>query len=165
MGRGREGLKCTSNATYRPAASSSFIKHKMSVQLQRDTKPEMAIRRILHARGYRYRVDYRLPGIRQRADIAFPRLRIAVFVDGCFWHSCPQHGTTPRRNRNWWVTKFEENKRRDADTNQLLTSQGWTVIRFWEHERPDTAVMHIEKAIMRLDSRNRWSSNPSFRAE
>ena len=107
----------------------------MSRQARRDTAPEVAMRRELHRRGLRFRVDWPLPGLaRRRADIAFTRRRVAVFVDGCFWHSCPVHATAPVSNRGWWAEKLANNVRRDRQTNAHLRAAGWTVIRFWEHE-------------------------------
>eukprot|EP01133_Synstelium_polycarpum_P019814 gene19814-23735_t len=109
----------------------------MSAQRRRDTKPEIALRRELHRRGLRYFVD-RAPvkGVRRRADLVFPRRKVAVFVDGCFWHSCPQHATFPKNNAQWWTDKLAANVVRDRDTDARLAEQGWTVIRVWEHEDP-----------------------------
>jgi len=107
----------------------------MSAARRRDTKPELDVRRILHARGLRYRVNYPVPGLPRRTiDIAFTRLRVAVFLDGCFWHGCPEHGTQPRANSDWWLTKLRQNVVRDTDTNHVLDSAGWYVLRYWEHE-------------------------------
>lgn len=101
----------------------------------RDTGPEMAVRRLLHARGFRYRVDLApVPGVRRRADIVFTRARVAAFIDGCFWHGCPEHATWPRTNADFWRQKIEGNRERDRDTDQRLREAGWTVLRFWEHE-------------------------------
>src|SRR4051794_14754026 len=85
-------------AEVRPTASDDATARRMARQRRRDTAPEIAVRRLLHARGFRYRVDAAIAGTRRRADLVFPRLRIAVFVDGCYWHGCPQHGTMPKRN-------------------------------------------------------------------
>jgi DNA mismatch endonuclease (patch repair protein) len=134
-------------ATNRPRAGSEEIRRKMSEQRRRDTKPEIAIRRILHSRGYRYRVDYRLPGTRRRADVAFTKIKLAVFVDGCFWHSCRLHGTFPRTNRDWWKEKLAANAVRDRDTDSRLRGLGWEVLRIWEHEDPSKVVDKIAKAI------------------
>lgn len=120
----------------------------MTRQRQRDTKPEVAIRSALHRAGFRYRVNYQpLPGLRRRADIAFPRKRVAVFVDGCFWHGCPDHATWPKENASWWREKIEANVRRDRDTDARLSSAGWTVIRIWEHEDTDEAKDHVASAM------------------
>jgi DNA mismatch endonuclease (patch repair protein) len=117
---------------------------KMSGLARQDTAPELGLRRALHALGLRYRLQVRVPGNnRRRIDIAFTRARVAVFVDGCYWHGCPDHGTRPKANREWWDWKIARNKARDADTNLLLTSQGWMVVRVWEHDDPSTAADRI----------------------
>ncbi len=123
-----------------PPASSAAALQRMARQSSRDTRPEIALRRALHARGARYRVDAPLPlsGMRRRADVLFSRARLAVFVDGCFWHGCPTHGTAPRANASWWSEKLARNRARDRDTDTRLREAGWTVIRVWEHE--DAAV-------------------------
>lgn len=108
----------------------------------------MAIRRRLHALGYRYRVDVRpLAGLNRRADLVFGPRRIAVFVDGCFWHACPDHGTWPKANGDWWRAKLERNRRRDAETDELLSAEGWTVVRVWEHEDPVEAADRVEAVL------------------
>lgn len=122
---------------------------RMSRQRRRDTKAELLVRRILHARGWRYRVDEPLPlgGVRRRADMLFSRRRVAVFVDGCFWHSCPDHGTSPRSNAAWWAAKLAANRERDQDTDRRLSELGWTVLRIWEHEEPLEAAKAIETVL------------------
>jgi DNA mismatch endonuclease, patch repair protein len=111
----------------------------------RDTAPEMALRRELHRRGLRYRVDAPiLPGLRRRADLVFPKRRIAVFVDGCFWHGCPEHGTESRSNAKFWDDKIRTNMARDADTNRRLMDAGWMVVRIWEHEPARDAADRVE---------------------
>jgi DNA mismatch endonuclease (patch repair protein) len=114
----------------------------MQSQRRASTDPELAIRRLVHAAGLRYRVDapLPLPGLRRRADLLFSRARIAVFVDGCYWHSCPQHATTPKANAAWWAAKLAGNVARDRDTDQRMFEAGWTVIRIWEHEDPADAA-------------------------
>ena len=115
---------------------------------RRDTPAEVALRRELHRRGLRYRVDHPpLPGLRRRADIVFTRPKVAVFCDGCYWHGCPDHGTWPKANADWWRQKIEANKRRDRDTDARLAAAGWTVIRVWEH---DDAVLAAEQIAERL---------------
>lgn len=101
---------------------------------RRDIKPERLLRSELHRRGLRFVVDRAVDGTRRRADIVFRGPRIAVYVDGCYWHNCPTHGTTPKENRSWWEEKFEANRSRDADTDARLTQDGWRVLRFWEHD-------------------------------
>lgn len=112
-------------------------------QRRRDTAPEIAIRRAVHARGLRYRVDATLPGTRRRADLLFTRAKVAVLVDGCFWHGCPEHGTQPKRNASWWAEKIAMNIRRDRDTDSRLTAADWKVVRVWSHEPVDQAVERI----------------------
>jgi DNA mismatch endonuclease (patch repair protein) len=119
---------------------------------RRDTSPEMAVRRLVHAAGLRYRVDARpLPDLNRRADLVFSRAKVAVFVDGCFWHGCPQHHTTSRTNAEYWAAKAQRNRARDAETDRLLADAGWTVLRVWEHEDPAEAaqrvvnVVHVER--------------------
>ena len=131
-----------------PRPLDSSVARRMSRQRRRDTAPEVALRRLLHRRGLRFRVDWPLPGMpRRRADIAFTRRRIAVFVDGCFWHACPEHRTAPATNAEWWATKLDKNVRRDRDTDEHLTSLGWTVLRYWEHEDPASAADSVEAAV------------------
>lgn len=132
----------------RPAASSAEVRRRMEGQRRRDTKPEVELRSRLWAIGLRYRVDHKvLPGLRRRADIAFLGPRVAVFVDGCFWHRCPEHGTTPRANREWWEQKLGRNVERDRDTDERLAAAGWLVVRVWEHHAVDEAVVRIEHAV------------------
>ena len=120
----------------------------MSRQRTRDTGPELAVRRRLHALGYRYRVDHRpLPDLRARGDLVFTRARVVVFVDGCFWHRCPQHATSPRHNGSWWQAKLDANVARDRATDRRLVDAGWRVVRIWEHEPPDVAVERVTAAL------------------
>lgn len=135
-----------------PAASSPDARKRMRSTRQRDTKPEIAIRSRLHRMGLRFRVDLApLKGVRRRADIIFTRVRVAVFVDGCFWHCCPEHGTWPKSNAEWWRQKLLGNQQRDRDTDRRLRDAGWTVIRVWEHEEPEVAAERIFNVI--ADSR------------
>ena len=114
----------------------------------RDTKPELAVRRLLHADGFRYRVNFRLdPSLRRTADIVFTRCRVAVFIDGCFWHGCPLHGTSPKANSGYWGPKLARNVERDRETTALLTASGWTVLRFWEHENPADVAALVERTL------------------
>ncbi|KSW20821.1 very short patch repair endonuclease [Cellulomonas sp. B6] len=116
----------------------------MSALRRRDNVPELAVRRRLHARGLRYRVTWPVPGQRRRTiDIAFTRARVAVYIDGCFWHGCPLHGTMPRSNTAWWEAKLSANRARDASVTSQLEELGWTVMRFWEHESPDAVAERI----------------------
>jgi DNA mismatch endonuclease (patch repair protein) len=110
-----------------------------------DTGPERQVRSLLHASGYRYRTNYRLdlPGVRVRPDIVFTRRRLAVFIDGCFWHRCPEHGTSPRANTHYWGPKLERNVARDQRVDQALRAAGWTVLRIWEHVAPSEAAAQV----------------------
>ena len=120
----------------------------MSLQATRDTAPEMRLRGPLHALGLRYRVHVRpLPDLRRTADIVFVSARVAVFVDGCFWHSCPDHGTAPSSIEAWWATKLAKNVERDADTDSHLAAAGWLVVRVWEHEDPSMACSRVADAV------------------
>ena len=118
---------------------------------RRDTAPELAIRRLLHAYGLRYRVDYPLPlaGVRRRADIVFPRTRVAVFVDGCWWHGCRYHKGSARSNSAWWQAKITATIARDRDTDRRLAEAGWTTVRVWEHEEPAGAAARIMDLVRR----------------
>jgi DNA mismatch endonuclease, patch repair protein len=114
----------------------------------RDTKPEVELRRLLHARGFRYRVDSLvLPELRCRADLLFPRRRVAVFVDGCFWHRCPIHASDPKANAAYWSAKFERNVARDRAIDAALSKAGWTVVRVWEHEHPAHAADRVAAVV------------------
>lgn len=113
----------------------------MSKQKRRDTDAELRVRKLLHARGIRFRVDSRPePDLRVRGDIVWRGRRLVVFIDGCFWHGCPQHATRPKANAEWWASKLDENVRRDRRADQELASRGWTVLRFWEHEDPEVVA-------------------------
>ncbi len=115
---------------------------------RRDTKPEVELRRALHARGLRFRVDRPvLRGVRRRADIVFGPAHVAVFVDGCFWHGCPVHATWPQKNADFWREKIETNRLRDRDTDRRLQEAGWKVLRIWEHEHIDQAADRVADAV------------------
>ncbi|MCB0879408.1 MAG: very short patch repair endonuclease [Thermoleophilia bacterium] len=116
----------------------------MSRVPRRDTKPELAVRSALHRLGLRFRVDRSLLEDRRRkVDIVFGPARVAVFVDGCFWHNCPVHGTRPRANEAYWREKLRRNQERDRESDELLRADGWLVVRVWEHEDPETAAQNI----------------------
>lgn len=123
----------------------------MAAIRRRDTKPEVRLRSILHRLGYRFRKDHpiRIDDKVIRPDIAFTRRRVAVFIDGCFWHSCPEHGRQPRVNGEYWSPKLEGNVLRDREQTAALESRDWTVLRFWEHEAEDEIVARIGEAIRR----------------
>lgn len=114
----------------------------------RDTSPEVAVRRAVHALGLRYRVDRRpVRSINRRADLVFSRIKVAVFIDGCYWHGCPEHFVRPKSNVDYWSTKIGRNVERDRETNARLRDEGWTVLRFWEHDDPAEAAERIEAAV------------------
>jgi len=116
---------------------------------RRDTSPEIAVRSILHARGLRYRVDYPIRTAERtiRVDIAFPRAKLAILIDGCFWHGCPEHGTMPKRNRDYWEPKIARNRERDLHQTELLSEAGWRPVRFWTHDHPDEICNQILEAL------------------
>jgi DNA mismatch endonuclease (patch repair protein) len=133
----------------------------MQRQRRRDTAPELAIRRILHARGMRFFVDRKvLPELRTRADMVFPRWHLAIFIDGCFWHGCPDHGTTPKSNQAWWRAKLAGTAARDRKVDDSLRSSGWRVIRVWEHENPGAAAERIAAAVSELGIRHETQRAP-----
>lgn len=121
----------------------------MQANRRRDSAPELALRSALHRAGFRYRCDFRidLPGGRVRPDIVFTRKRVAVFVDGCFWHCCPEHGSKPSVNQSYWSPKLARNVERDARNTAWLTEAGWTVVRIWEHEDITSAMEQITAAL------------------
>jgi len=129
-------------------ASSEAVRRRMQAQKARDTQPELALRRQLHGAGLRYRVDRApLPGLRRRADVVFGPARVAVYLDGCFWHSCPDHGTRPRSNAKWWADKLQRNRERDAETDAALAAAGWLTLRFWEHDDVAAAARLVMAAV------------------
>ncbi|MEU9466456.1 very short patch repair endonuclease [Streptomyces avermitilis] len=122
----------------------------MSKQLSKNTGVELAVRRLLHAAGMRYRVEYPVPGMpRRRIDVAFPGAKVAVLIDGCFWHGCPQHATQPKANADWWRTKLDRNMARDRETTEHLLAAGWTVLRFWEHMPAQEVAAAVRAAVDR----------------
>ncbi|WP_255431472.1 very short patch repair endonuclease [Amycolatopsis sp. WAC 04169] len=121
---------------------------RMSKQRSRDTRIEVELRRALHAAGLRFRIHRRpVKGVRREADIVFGPARVAVFVDGCFWHGCPEHATWPKTNPDFWRTKIETNRRRDLDTDRKFAEAGWLVVRIWEHEPVASASAKIHEAV------------------
>ncbi|MER7474534.1 very short patch repair endonuclease [Micromonospora sp. NPDC000018] len=107
------------------------------------TKPELLIRQELHRRGLRFRINH--PALPGRPDIVFTKARLAVFVDGCFWHQCPEHGVMPKNNREWWQAKLRRNVERDREKDAALTALGWQVLHFWEHEDPTAVAEELEQ--------------------
>lgn len=131
-----------------PVPSSAAVSRQMRRQRERDVPRELVIRRALFREGYRYRVHAKVvPGTRREADLAFPGARVAVFLDGCFWHGCPEHGSVPKANNAWWATKLEDNRRRDRDSERRLADAGWTTVRVWEHEPVEAALARIASAL------------------
>lgn len=133
-----------------PEPSSDGVRARMSRQRRSGTMPEMSLRRELHRRGLRFRVDHRIDSAglrRRRADLVFTRRQVAVFVDGCFWHACPQHATSPKANGAWWAAKLAANVARDRDTDDRLAAAGWTVVRVWEHEPTIDAADRVERVV------------------
>ncbi|MBR7833480.1 very short patch repair endonuclease [Actinospica durhamensis] len=121
----------------------------------RDTKPELRLRSSLHALGLRYRVAIRpLASIRRTADVVFTGVKVAVFVDGCYWHGCPEHYRPAKRNTEFWSDKIEKNQQRDAETDRLLEQEGWIVIRVWEHEDASIAAERVRGAVLVARRRN-----------
>ena len=131
-----------------PDSSSSAVSERMRRQRAQDTDIEVDLRREIHRRGLRFRVHARVPDVgRVRPDVVFPTERVAVFVDGCFWHRCPDHGSAPKSNRIWWQEKLDANVERDSRFDRELQQAGWEVIRVWEHENLSEAARSVEKAV------------------
>lgn len=135
--------------------SSPETSRRMAKVRQKGTDAEIALRRELYRGGLRYRIDYEvMKKPRRVADVAFPGLKIAIFVDGCFWHGCPEHATWPKQNAEFWRQKIEANRHRDADTNSRLLDAGWTVLRFWEHESPIRAAETVAQTVARAKAKH-----------
>ncbi|MGI5286168.1 very short patch repair endonuclease [Nonomuraea polychroma] len=132
-------------------ASSEAVRASMRSNKSRDTAPELALRRAVHALGLRYRVGTRpMPGVRRTADLVFSRIKLAVFLDGCFWHGCSQHHSLAKTNSAYWREKLRTNRERDADTDRRLREAGWSVIRVWEHENPEEAAQRVAAEVRSL---------------
>jgi DNA mismatch endonuclease, patch repair protein len=125
-----------------PHPTTAAVSAVMKANLKNRTQPELLLRSCLHRRGYRFRKNLRIdvPGLTVRPDIVFTRKQLAVFVDGCFWHRCPDHGTNPRSNEQYWSAKLERNVQRDRDVDQRLQEAGWNVLRIWEHVSVEQAA-------------------------
>ena len=131
-----------------PDPSSESVSRRMRNTRRRDTPVEIRVRALLRERHLRFEVDRSIAGVtRARPDVLFPAERVAVFLDGCFWHSCPEHGTTPHANRRWWIEKLAANVKRDRRHDRELGDAGWLVLRFWEHEAPEFAAEEIERHV------------------
>lgn len=114
----------------------------------RDTTPELLVRRLVHAAGLRYRVSARPEkDLRRTADLLFRPVKVAVFIDGCFWHGCPAHYTRPKANNAYWAEKVQRNRDRDAETTRILTERGWLALRFWEHEDPADVAARVISSV------------------
>lgn len=132
-------------------ASTPAVRRSMQSNRPRDTTTEVALRSALHRAGLRFYKHRRpLPGLRCEPDILFPRVRLAVFVDGCFWHRCPDHGTLPKANGRWWRAKLEANQNRDRRNDEALRAAGWTVLRAWEHQPVDEVVVQVRRLVNAL---------------
>jgi DNA mismatch endonuclease, patch repair protein len=134
-------------------ASSPGIRRSMQSNRPRNTLPEITLRSALHRSGLRFRKHVRpLPGLRCEVDIAFPKQKLAVFVDGCWWHSCPQHGMIPKTNVDFWTQKLQRTQERDLKNTLALEDSGWSVLRVWEHLGPEDAVNEIISRLTMLAS-------------
>ncbi|WP_353508751.1 very short patch repair endonuclease [Intrasporangium sp.] len=135
----------------RPPASTEHVRRRFSAQKRQDTAAELRLRRALHAAGLRYRVGLPVPGAPRRTmDIAFTKAKVAVQVDGCFWHGCPEHGVRPKSNAEWWRQKLMRNTIRDRETDEVLESAGWRVIRIWEHEVSKSSVDELRALVEQI---------------
>ena len=132
-----------------PSASSAAARRVMQGNRRRDTRPEIALRSALHRRGLRFRVDLKLGAGRSapRPDVSFSRAKVAVYIDGCFWHGCPTHGVQPRTNADYWAAKIARNIARDARNTLTLEDEGWVVLRVWEHEDVDEAAERVATVV------------------
>jgi DNA mismatch endonuclease (patch repair protein) len=139
----------------KPRASSEAVRRSMQSNRPRDTRLEREFRSALHRSGLRFRKNLRpLAGLRCEPDVVFTKLRLAIFIDGCWWHGCPIHGSQPVRNHDWWVAKLQTTKDRDARNDRALGDAGWQVLRFWEHEPLDKAVVAVLQEVLRLRGGN-----------
>ncbi|WP_315967834.1 very short patch repair endonuclease [Planotetraspora sp. A-T 1434] len=144
-------------------ASTSATRKSMQANRSRDTAPELALRRAVHALGLRYRVCARpIPEVRRTADMVFTRAKVCVELRGCYWHGCEQHHRLPKANQGYWQEKLEKNRRRDAALEDILAAAGWTLIVVWEHEDPHGAALRVEQVVrskrMGTDRRRRAMS-------
>jgi DNA mismatch endonuclease, patch repair protein len=132
-----------------PRPTSAAVSAVMRANRKTDTAPEVTIRAAVHRRGMRFRkhLSVRVSNLSVRPDIVFTRQRVAVFIDGCFWHCCPVHGNRPQSNSRYWEAKLARNRARDAAVNAALEAEGWVVLRVWEHERPDEAADVISAVV------------------
>jgi DNA mismatch endonuclease (patch repair protein) len=134
-----------------PEPLDELTRRRMQRQRRRDTVVEVCIRKSLHRAGFRFRVDYRPEkSLRCKGDVVFTRWKVIVFVDGCFWHGCPLHATSPANNSEWWQEKLHANVERDKRNTRALEELGWKVVRVWEHENSDEAAERIERVLKQV---------------
>ncbi|NOK32263.1 very short patch repair endonuclease [Corallococcus exercitus] len=138
--------------TETPRSSSEAATKRMKAVRSRDTAPEKALRSALHRLGLRFRVNQPVVGVRRKADVVFRKARVAVFIDGCFWHGCPLHASWPKANAEFWRTKIEANRTRDVKTDRDLIAAGWTPIRVWEHECVEAAATRVGAIVRAIES-------------
>ncbi|MDX2340550.1 very short patch repair endonuclease [Micrococcus sp. M4NT] len=143
-------------------ASSAGARATMRANRSRDTKPELLVRRLVHAAGLRYRVSAKPEkDLRRTADLLLGPARVAVFIDGYFWHGCPEHYIAPKANDSYWGQKVARNRKRDLETTSVLTERGWTVLRFWEHEDPAGVAQTVIDAVRSRRPAPRAAPDPS----
>lgn len=151
-----KGLLTTATTTPSSWAKTPAVRASMRANKSRDTGPEKRLRSLLFKAGLRYRVGIRpISALRRTADVAFPSLQVAVFVDGCYWHGCPDHYRPARVNDAFWQNKINGNRERDRETDRMLTDAGWTVIRIWEHEDPASAAERVHQVVQEQRRRAR----------
>ncbi len=132
-----------------PRPLDAGVSTRMRANRRRDTRPEQRLRSLLHAEGLRFRVDQRVVAgdVTVRPDVVFTRARVALFVDGCFWHSCPIHGNQPQRNTSYWAPKLVRNVERDRRVSEALERDGWAVVRVWKHEDPGGIAPQVSQLV------------------
>src|SRR6266540_1272583 len=141
-------------SNYRPKPASDAIRRSMSSNRPRDTQLELDFRSALHRAGLRFRKNVRpISGLRCEPDVVFPSALLAVFIDGCWWHGCPKHGMLPMAHREWWANNLQKTKARDVANTEALESEGWKVLRIWEHEPIPLAVQEVQRELARLRER------------
>lgn len=143
-----------------PTPANNLVSKRMIANPRTNTRPERRVRSAMHKAGLRFRVNHplRVQGLLVRPDIVFPRVRLAVFIDGCFWHVCPSHGTRPRHNSQYWSRKLARNRERDKEVDSALTEADWMVLRFWEHEAPDAVAAYVSSVLERIKRNQRRAS-------
>lgn len=133
-----------------PSPADAETSLRMKRVRRRDTLPEVALRSEIHRLGLRYAIDRRpISSVRRRADLVFRSAKVAVFVNGCYWHACPIHGSWPRNNARWWRAKLLRNRERDQETDEILGQQGWISVRVWEHDDPKAIACSVARVVRR----------------